>query len=76
MEQSFDLNPAMEQAGISMAELARRLGVSAPLVHYWASGQKVPSVRRLPAIAAALDCGIEDLFCTHHTAGRRAAPCR
>lgn len=68
MERVFALQEVLDRANVSQHELARRLGVSPPMVHYWSSGKKLPSVKRLPKIAAALECSIDDLFCDHHTA--------
>ena len=76
MERVFALQDAMDRAQVSRPELAKKLGVSLPMVHYWATGKKVPSARRLPKIAEALACSIDELFCDYHTAQRRPRPCR
>lgn len=48
--------------GLSMQELASRLGVSVPTVWAWEVGKKSPMTDRLPAIAKALDCTVGELF--------------
>ena len=72
MARVFDLQTAMDRARVTRPELARRLGVSLPMVHYWATGKKLPAARRLPQIAEALDCTIDELFaeqpCRYSTA--------
>ena len=62
MAKVFSLQPALNRAQVTRSELARRLGVSLPMVHYWATGKKYPSVHRLPQIAEVLECSIDELF--------------
>lgn len=62
MARVFDLQRIMDQAQVPRPELARRLGVSLPMIHYWVMGKKLPSTWRLPEIAEALDCTIDELF--------------
>jgi len=47
---------------MNKAELARKLGVSIPTVSRWENGEKFPSAARLPALALALDCTIDELY--------------
>lgn len=47
---------------LTMAELANKLGVSVPTVSRWESGEDFPSAARLPALADALDCSIDELY--------------
>ncbi|MFR6334610.1 MAG: helix-turn-helix transcriptional regulator [Oscillospiraceae bacterium] len=49
-------------AGLTQAALAAILGVSQAAVAAWESGAKLPSAHKLPAIAAALRCTIDDLY--------------
>lgn len=49
-------------AGLTQAALATILGVSQAAVAAWESGAKLPSAHKLPAIAAALSCTIDDLY--------------
>ena len=52
---SYRFREAREKAGLSAAEVARRIGVSQPAVSQWDSGAKVPSVEML--------CKLADLYC-------------
>ena len=52
---SYQFREALEKAGLSAAEVARRIGVSQPAVSQWDSGAKVPSVEML--------CKLADLYC-------------
>lgn len=51
-----------EKAGVTRAELAGKTGVSPVAVFKWETGQAFPTCDKLPAIAQALDCGVNDLF--------------
>ena len=62
MAREFALQQALNRARVTRPELARKLGVSLPMVHYWATGKKRPSTRRLPQIAEVLECSIDELF--------------
>lgn len=46
----------------TMLDLAKKLGVSVPTVSRWESGEDYPAAARLPALASALDCTIDELF--------------
>lgn len=54
--------------GMTQGELARLIGVSAPAIAQWERGDTNPTADKLPAIAAALGCTIDDLF--KHDTGR------
>lgn len=56
------LGPARIRAGISQAELARRLFVSRQAVSGWEAGDIWPTPDRLPKIAEILGCSIDDLY--------------
>jgi len=49
-------------AGYTQSSLASLLGVSQAAVAAWESGIKLPSAHKLPSIAAALHCTIDDLY--------------
>lgn len=49
-------------AGLTTEELGRRVGVSAQAVGAWERGTALPSADRLPEIARALGCRIDDLY--------------
>lgn len=51
-----------EQLGMSQEILAATLGVDQTSISQWERGVANPAVSRLPALAKALDCTIDDLF--------------
>ena len=51
-----------EQAGISQADLSARVRVNQTAVSQWERGVALPSCDKLPALAEALSCTINDLF--------------
>ena len=61
---SYRFREVREKAGLTTAEVARRIGVSQPAVSQWDSGAKVPSVEML--------CKLADLYCvsTDYLLGR------
>ena len=61
---SYRFREAREKAGLSAAEVGRRIGVSQPAVTQWETGAKVPSVEML--------CKLADLYCvsTDYLLGR------
>lgn len=50
------------EAGLSMRGLAALVGVTGGAVAAWEVGRTIPSADRLPVLAAALDCSMEELF--------------
>ncbi len=50
------------QAGISQQSAADHAGVSRTIWQQYESGTRNPSIRRVPAIAAALDCPLAAIF--------------
>lgn len=48
--------------GMTLAELARRCGVTLVAVHQWEAGTTFPSADKLPMIANSLGCKIDDLY--------------
>lgn len=61
-----------EAAGLSKSELARKMKVSLPTVCRWEKGEDFPAAARIPALASALDCTIDELF-ERKPAGRDSA---
>ena len=53
--------------GITQEDLARILAISPGSVGLWESGKTNPKVSRLPDIAAALRCRVDDLLGTRKT---------
>lgn len=51
-----------EAKGISQTELAKRLGVLPCAVSIMEKPGRFPDVSRLPTIAEALECSIDELF--------------
>lgn len=49
-------------AGMTLEELAAAVGCTLQAVGCWERGQTLPTADRLPAIAAALGCSIDDLY--------------
>ncbi len=56
------LRPRRKAAGLTLNDLAARLGLTSAAVGAWERGTALPTADRLPDIAAALDCRIEDLY--------------
>ncbi|MBC9714486.1 helix-turn-helix transcriptional regulator [Streptomyces sp. TRM66268-LWL] len=50
-----------ERAGLSKAELARRIGVSTRMVFFYEEGRHTPTPQRLQKMATALHCDVEEL---------------
>jgi transcriptional regulator with XRE-family HTH domain len=57
--------------GLSLRELAARLGVSASLISQVETGRAMPSVSTLYAIASELDVSLDDVLFDGRTGGRR-----
>lgn len=51
-----------EQKGMSCSALAERVGLSAQSMWQWEQGMRGKTCERLPLIAKALGCSIDDLF--------------
>ncbi len=56
------LPSARKAAGMTQAEFAAIIGVDRSTVTKWERGSAYPSSDKLPEIAAALGCTIDDLF--------------
>lgn len=59
---SENIKRLRERAGITQKELAKRLHISLSAVGMWECGQRTPRAKMLPALADALNCGIDDLY--------------
>ena len=51
-----------ERLGMSMYELAEKMGVSVSTVSRWETGEAVPITARLSTLADVLHCTIDELF--------------
>lgn len=49
-------------AGIRQVNLAKTLGVGQPSLCAWETGKAQPTADKLPTLAKALGCTIDDLF--------------
>lgn len=55
-------------AGMSQEELAAAVGCTFQAVGAWERGQALPTADRLPQLAKALDCSIDDLYKNYNDA--------
>ncbi len=67
------LRVARQKSGLSLRELARRLGVSASFLSQIENGKSQPSVATLYSIAQMLEVSIDHLFSPDDTAADEAA---
>ena len=58
----MNLKEIRKAKGITQTELANKLGVKRTTLSMWELGESAPTVRILPALAAALGCSIDELF--------------
>ncbi len=58
----MEIRICREAAGLTATELARKVGVTPAAVSRWEAGLDVPASFRLPRLAQALDCSIDQLF--------------
>lgn len=56
------IRPRRKAAGMTLEDLAAALGCTLQAVACWERGQTLPTADRLPALAAALGCSIDDLY--------------
>lgn len=56
------ISAACERAGVSQAELARRMGVTRQQVGWWTSEKNTPLFQTWERIASALDMDIVELL--------------
>lgn len=61
-----------KNAAISQVELANALHVSQSTISAWESGENYPTADKLPKIAEACGCTIDDLYKTDAPAEARA----
>lgn len=66
------LRAARERAGLSVRELARRIGVSASLLSQVERGLAQPSVGTLWAVVTALELSLDNLFASERSPDRPA----
>ena len=51
-----------EKANMTQADLARAVGLKRSAVAMWETGGNMPNASKLPVIAKALNCTVDDLF--------------
>lgn len=50
------------KAGLSVAEVMKKLGVSDAAVYMWETGETAPTAKRLPEIAKLYGCTVDELL--------------
>ena len=60
--------------GMSQTELAERVGCTFQSVGMWERGETLPAADRLPEIARALGCSIDELYAGDTSSAAAAAP--
>lgn len=58
----MEIRNKRKQAGVSQATLAAKLGINQKAVSQWETGESHPTADKLPDIAAALGCTIDELY--------------
>lgn len=58
----LNIKQIREKLGISQAQLATTMSVNQTAVSQWERGTALPACDKLPALAAALNCSIDELF--------------
>jgi transcriptional regulator with XRE-family HTH domain len=65
MSRAFDparLRRIRVQAGITVADLAEEIEVSAPSIYHWETGHRSPSAWAIGRLADVLGCSVEDFY--------------
>ncbi len=70
---TFRIHDLRKSQGLTQGQLAEKLDVRISTVSQWENGQRAPSARLLPALAAALGCSIDELFGTPEAAPKESA---
>jgi predicted transcriptional regulator len=58
---SYNLQRTMEDYGFNLSDLSNVSGVSKSCIHYYLTGEKIPTVKNLINLMTALDCEFSDL---------------
>lgn len=53
---------ARENAGLTIAEAAKKLDITPAAIYQWEKGQTFPEARRLSEIAAVYGCTVDELL--------------
>lgn len=70
-----NLRGLRQRAGLTQIDLAKALGVNRASIIAWEAGTAWPSAGKLPLIAGALNCSIDELYSDHNTI-EEECPCR
>ena len=57
-----ELRRIRQERGLTQAELAREMSVTQSMIAMWESGAAMPSAAKLPELADALHCSIDELY--------------
>lgn len=57
-----NLKTYRERKGFTQADLGKVLGVTQAVVSFWEIGRNLPEASKLPDLARALGCTVDDLF--------------
>ncbi len=52
-----------DKSGLTQVELAEKIGSTQAVISFWEIGRNLPEASKLPALAKALGCTVNDLFC-------------
>ena len=63
----------MDQLGVSVPELAKRIGVSAQAIRFWLAGRSFPGKRHAPALEKALSFTVDYTEGAAKSSGRESA---
>ena len=56
------IKPLRENAGLSQAELAQKIGLTQQAIAKYEAGLSLPRAENIPQLARVLNCSIQDLF--------------
>ena len=58
----MSIKEARERAGLTQAQVGKKLGITDSAVNQWEAGKAFPNTKRLIALAELYGCTIEDLI--------------
>lgn len=58
----FLLQSLRKKSGYSQSQFAKLMNVDQTAISQWETGKNTPRADKLPKLAAALNCSIDDLF--------------
>lgn len=56
------LNTMRRRAGLTVPQLAEKMGCTCSAIYFWEAGRYWPKTECLPQLAQALGCTIDELF--------------